>query len=410
MNIPTNFIIPFIAIFIILFVLWLIGFLHLKKVGRGAKEYSDLLWWVHWGRFSGTLIIFLTSVIVAIVSVVSLMLLTFVGTKCIDKEITLVKLLVSPGILVVILTMVFTITTLVNTLIVKQREELKDIDEFGEFLEELTKCFKRYIGKKGSYIYIADFTPCIGSITLGLNNQDYKEYRRTLIGASESACNVILITYDDDSIDDFHKKMQVENVQQYNEHVKETIKLIEEPQYVERGEQRDKEKVDETWKNNTIGPLHLIVTLNEAYQYVVLPEPNGKKNTVAVIKRKEAFHISILRRSFEDMLADSITPRVNLDNTTDSLNLHFTPQDNILKALCFLGNNPSFNIGDSGVRTLDSDKSEITIIKNNTSSFCIVIPDITSKCSNNLKYLRVKLIKKSEIQSRPSKVVKIPNT
>jgi hypothetical protein len=209
---------------------------------------------------------------------------------------------------------------------------------------------------------------------------------------------VRIICYPNDLIDKFHQHLKVpsdliiRNGNTISQEVNNLINVID-------GKRSGDLTPDAVWRSNKIGPLHLIVTPDIVYQYVVMPEFNGTKNKIIGFKSEDAFVIEFLKQTYFDYESDAVTPICErLDK--NKIKLIFDPfQENIKQMEIYLSETDNVIVSDEVPKlTLEFDNS-ITLQEK----------EINGVNLENAKFLKLVLIKGNGAKSQPSKLVRIPD-
>jgi hypothetical protein len=240
---------------------------------------------------------------------------------------------------------------------------------------------------------MVEYTPALGSIS---EQKRYCDFAKKLWSISRSSIQVRVVCYPDDLIVQFHEHLRVSR----NKQIREGRTILEEVRWLigDLDGARDvpSESADSVWRSNKIGPLHLIVTPDIVYQYVVIPEFNGTKNKLIGFKSEDAFVIEFFKQTYFDFESEAVTPLCTRISD-DKIELTFpTEQERIKELELYLSDSENVIVSDETL----SFKQEVT---NPTIKSILIKHDNLG----NAKYLKVVLVKNNGAKSQPSKLVTI---
>lgn len=214
---------------------------------------------------------------------------------------------------------------------------------FDSFLNDVIYELRRLSEAVGSgndkiqhEVFIYDYHPLIGNVSSPVKFEQYKEVLDHVRGMSNIGLNVI--TYHEDSLAPFFARLSI------GDETKIILKTEDVRDYLRDFEYKGKTRLHKhtsIWKTNEVGPFHFIIIGKVAFQYVVIPV-DDKKNTVHTvygIKTEDVFTIDYLRKTFDDMLRNSLAPSgISYDKNLQSYCLKFIGQSNIEKIELFSEN------------------------------------------------------------------------
>lgn len=369
--------------FIVSLILWVIGYLKMHSwlwPLRIHKRYQIqrrvLLGACFWSFFMVSIALFLAIILLNILNL--------------QMEIN--KLIRSPGILYALIALFFTVYAFLNTLIIQQRQR-QEIGSFSQLLDELCEKFREWDNmndeeKKKKFFFIVDYTPAIGSIS---EPKQYCRFANRLLNITRSSVQTKVVCYPKDLIAHFHKQLRVSPSQT----IREGRTIQQEVDWIINdleGERGNEQVPDAVWRINRIGPLHLIVTPDVVYQFVVIPEFNGTKNKVIGFRSEDTFVIEFFKQTYSDYESEAVTPSCQRKSTSE-IELTFRTQQ-------------------EGVKTIEvyiSKSDKVNVSEGNTPLTCTW----NKPCIKNdqlikdAKFLKVVLVKENNARSVPSKLVEI---
>jgi hypothetical protein len=324
------------------------------------------------------------------------------------------SLISSPGIIYSLIALFVAFYTYFNTVKI-ERAQFSKVDTLKTFLKEInTLIFNIQVTfhhwrqqdqkpqEKSKDIFIMDYTPFIGSISLS-ESRIYELYKTSLLDiCSNEYCNVKILCHDDDHISKYYKQVGGElGRTEYIEKIKDQINGLETDH--QNGGCRKDVLIIRTKK---IPINHLFIVDNTAFQYLITPNNKKKgswfrrnsakadssgvdsfsfeENNIIGYFSKDLFTMKMLRETFDKSMQEALTPLDFVDNKTN-ITFHMTKQNNIEKVEIIVES-------ESG-RIVDQDK--ITYIEHNGY---IVSEDTSIKD----KYIRIGFLKKGHSKAQYS--------
>lgn len=233
---------------------------------------------------------------------------------------------VIPGFLYATFALWFVWYTFFNTIVLLKHEK-QELTGFVSLLNELRQILPEWTRIRKSHVmYIVDYTPFIGSISLAessiQSNKDlFDDFKSDLISISDrDHVELRIICYDNEGIDTYYKKRGRNTDGTHN------IKILL--------EEFDKKVNVAVWRTNHLSSFHFIIVDRIAYQYSVQYVGEGKngKNELQGNRTENEAMIDFLIRTFKDLESDIVTPN-NVDiSNPDLITIKFEePQSNIIK-------------------------------------------------------------------------------
>ncbi len=282
-----------------------------------------------------------------------------------------------PGIFYALFALWFVWYTFFNTEVLINLEK-QEIIGFDKLLTEL-KDLSSWSDRQNHSLYIFDYTPFIGSITLA-NSDLYKEFKTDLKNlTSKPLIEVKIICYYPEDIKKFYAKRQkseteaqiiIDDLNEYENHPKTAI-----------------------WRTRHLSSAHFIIADKTAYSYIV--KSSDGKNELQGNRTQDESRIDFLIKAFQDLESDIVTPQALVDEdykNADSLTFKFEePQFNIRKVLVFKNNRNDILI-----------ELDLVNTSKGLESFTLTNPQIASLLSNEFY---IKLQKKEGPYSEMSKPI-----
>lgn len=284
----------------------------------------------------------------------------------------------SPGFIYAVVALWFVWWTFLNTLVLIKQQNQK-ISGFKLFLSEVKSILENWQhnanGKKTKELFLVDYSPFIGNITIP-NTQEYKQFKEELEGiANKDTSNIELriICFNTIKTTEYFERMNC------NDDNTETDILNLEVHTREN-------KNIAIWRTSEISPFHFIIAENIGYQYTIKPTRNGGINELMGSHTEDVFMIEFLKETYREMESIIATPDKHFDYSNDDfILLHFLePQINIKEVNIIWGTSGK----DLNKSTIDYDVSDNIKLPNSKLRSAV---------------FRIELVKLNGMLSYPSK-------
>lgn len=303
-----------------------------NKLQRGRFEISVLWRYSMFAQYASWSSTFWSSMITGLSMLIAL---PVVGNSVNDKT----DIIASPGFFYAMIALWFAVFTFLNTLFLVAAHQLK-IASFEHLLEELELIFTRWeheytatdVSKQLTFkraLQIVDYTPLIGSVTLGETNPIYLRFRERLERiAREKKYELRVVCYDDDDIKQFHEGLAAPS--ELTRSVTTTIAKLESTVVATTPPNVDYHPNIAVWRSNKIGSSHIIIAGDTAFQFIVKPTRDGEVNEIMGTKTQDVFMLDFLKKTYDDHESDAIYPKCDYRDT-QSIVLKIDRQTNIDK-------------------------------------------------------------------------------
>lgn len=292
------------------------------------------------------------------------------------------SLVASGGVLAALIAAFFTVWTFLTTRIIRAQNEqqIADIPQLlNEVNDVLREKLKAGIDDHSSNVehifYMMDYAPAIGIRAAPNEHEQFKTYLGHVCASPNF--RVATVYYTENEVARYHRQMKAPP---------EEIRIVENQIAII-------DNAKSVWRTGDIGPLHVIIIDDVAFEYIVIPELYGSRSKAVGIRTEDAFLVSFLKETVESCIRKAITPEAEWEG--ELLVLQFFEQERIDKVLVYAREDELF-------RGKEEEESAIekTWVDNRVSL-------TTAEVGNN-RFLRVVLQKENKNQSLPSSVVEIP--
>ncbi|MEQ9403576.1 MAG: hypothetical protein RIM99_08330 [Cyclobacteriaceae bacterium] len=208
------------------------------------------------------------------------------------------------------------------------KQQNTQVVSFEEFLSELRDSLQRLKQKadldqdRTWKVTLYDYHPLIGNFS---SQKKFGEFSKQLFEVINTP-NITFqfLTYHQDILTTFFKKLSIDDDFKIVSNSYNPVHFITN---VERKPIDGRPRNATIWKSSHVSEFHFVIIEDEAFQYVVLPQPTGI-NEIYGIKSEDPFTINYLLKSFEEKVSSVISIE-SVRNEGNLYKIYFEPQSNI---------------------------------------------------------------------------------
>ena len=162
------------------------------------------------------------------------------------------------------------------------------------------------------------------------------------------------------------------------------------------------------WRSPGVGPLHVIIIGNIAFQYIILPTGGDQSRTVGM-RTEDAFLVAFLKDTVITTIRKAVTPSIT--RTGDMLMLQFARQPGVVEARIYALRDDKFPAQPVEAAKKDKHGMAMVAVPWPATQSETVSMEVPATQLEGMSFLRVVLVKKKNEKdeySHPSNTVEIP--